>query len=92
MNVDSEQVRVEEAREAGAVHVGHQMWQQFGLDEILASVGLSSRACQLSEAMTLNRLVCPLSEHATPDWVRRTALADILGETFAWSTSRSTRT
>jgi len=32
--------------------------------------------------MTLKRLVGPLSEHAMPDWVRRTALADILGEPF----------
>jgi len=32
--------------------------------------------------MTLNRLVCPLAEHAMPDWVRRTALADLLGENF----------
>jgi transposase len=79
VNVDSEQVSVEEAREAGAVHVGHQMWQQLGLNEILASVGLSSRACQLSEAMTLNRLIAPLSEHAMPDWIRSTALADIVG-------------
>lgn len=83
VNVDSEQVRVEEAREAGAVHVGHQMWQQLGLNEILASVGLSSRACQLSEAMTLNRLIAPLSEHAMPDWIRSTALADIVGGDFS---------
>ena len=33
--------------------------------------------------MTLNRLIFPLSEHAMPDWVRRTALADILGTDFA---------
>jgi hypothetical protein len=32
--VDSEQVTVEEAREAGSVHVGHQMWQQLGLNEV----------------------------------------------------------
>jgi transposase len=36
----------------------------------------------LTEILTLNRLVCPLSEHAMPDWVRRTALADLLGESF----------
>ena len=29
--------------------------------------------------MTLNRLVSPASEHAMPDWIRRTALADLLG-------------
>jgi transposase len=81
--VDSEQVSVEEAREAGAVHVGHQMWQQLRLNEILASAGLSARACQLSEAMTLNRLIAPLSEHAMPDWIRSTALADIVGGDFS---------
>lgn len=83
VNVDSEQVSVEEAREAGAVHVGHQMWQQLGLNEILASVGVSSRACQLSAAMTLNRLIAPLSEHAMPDWIRSSALADIVGGDFS---------
>ena len=52
------------------VHVGHQMWQQLGLNEILAGAGLPHRACQLTEVMTLNRLIFPLSEHAMPDWIR----------------------
>ena len=30
----------------------------------------------------LNRLVSPASEHAMPDWIRRTALSDILGTDF----------
>src|SRR5213075_1199978 len=60
--VDPQRVTVEEAREAGTVHVGHQVWQQLGLREILQHAGLSERACQLSEAMTLNRLIFPLSE------------------------------
>jgi len=77
--IDSQRVTVEEAREAGPVHVGHQMWQQLGLSEILSGAGLTDRACQLSEAMTLNRLIFPLSEHAMPDWMGRTALDDILG-------------
>ena len=81
--VDTEQVTVEEAREAGSVHVGHQMWRQLGLNEILAGAGLSHRACQLTEVMTLNRLIFPLSEHATPDWIERTALGDILGTDFS---------
>jgi len=33
--------------------------------------------------MTLNRLIHPLSEHAMPDWIRRTALGDILKEDFS---------
>src|SRR5437870_6727265 len=33
--------------------------------------------------MTLNRLICPRSEHAMPDWIRRTALGDILKHDFS---------
>ena len=32
--------------------------------------------------MTLNRLVSPAAEHAMPDWIRRTALGDILAADF----------
>src|SRR6266566_5076067 len=81
--VDSERVSLEEAREAGAVHVGHQMWEPLGLNGILQAAGLSERAWRLSEAMTLNRLIFPLSEHAMPDWIRATALADIVGTEFS---------
>jgi len=80
--IDIDQVSMEEAREAGTVHVGHQMWRQLGVTEILLAAGLSPIACQLTEVMTLNRLVFPLSEHAMPDWIRSTALGDILGTDF----------
>lgn len=81
--IDPDRVSVEAAREAGPVHAGHQVWGQLGLSEILSRAGLSARACGLSEAMTLNRLIFPLSEHAMPEWMRRTALPDILGADFA---------
>ena len=81
--IDTDHVDTEEHREAGTVHVGHQIWRQLDMDTILARAGLSKRACTLSEAMTLNRLIFPLSEHAMPDWIRRTAMADILGEDFS---------
>jgi transposase len=81
--VHTDQVTIEEPREAGPVHVGHHLWQMLELDAVLARAGLSDRTRVLTELMTLNRLVCPRSEHAMPDWVRRTALADILGENFA---------
>ncbi|HEX2713379.1 MAG TPA: IS1634 family transposase [Candidatus Acidoferrales bacterium] len=77
------EIEIEQAREAGSVHVGHQLWSQLGIHSILREVGLSERACTLTEAMTLNRLICPLSEHAMPDWIRRTALGDILKEDFS---------
>jgi len=83
VTIEPERVRVEEAREAGPVHAGHQMWQQLGLTGILQAAGLPPLACVLSEAMTLNRLISPLSEHAMPDWIRRTAAGDILGTDFS---------
>jgi transposase len=83
VEVDSERVEVEEAREAGPVHVGHQIWRQLGIDDILRHAELSERARIVTEAMTLNRLIRPLSEHAMPDWIRRTALGDILQEDFS---------
>ena len=81
--VEPDRIRMEEAREAGPVHAGHQMWRQLGIDAILHEIGLSERARRLTEAMTLNRLIYPLSEHAMPDWIRRTALGDILSEDFS---------
>lgn len=77
--VHTDQVSLEKAREAGPVHVGHQMWRRLGLGEILQHSGLSARARLLSEVMVLNRFVAPCSEHAMPGWIERTALSDILG-------------
>jgi len=81
--IHADQVRVEDVREAGPVHVGHQLWRALTLDTILAAAGLSARARLLTELMTLNRLVSPASEHAMPDWIRRPALGDMLGTDFA---------
>lgn len=81
--IEVDQVEMEEARQAGPVHVGHQVWRQLGLDGILSRAGLSRRACTLTEVMTLNRLICPRAEHAMPDWIRSTALGDILREDFS---------
>jgi len=81
--IEVDRVEMEEAREAGPVHVGHQVWRQLGLDAILARAGFSPRACTLTEVMTLNRLIGPRSEHAMPDWIRSTALGDILREDFS---------
>jgi len=80
---EPDKVQVEQAREAGPVHVGHQLWRQLGINQILQQAGLSSRACRLTEVMTMNRLICPSSEHAMPDWIRGTALGDILQEDFS---------
>jgi transposase len=77
-----DQIEIQEAREAGSVYVAHQMWRRLNLDAILGQAGLNQRARLLSEVLTINRLVAPASEHAMPDWVRRTALADLLHTDF----------
>jgi transposase len=82
VSIDIDRVEVCEAREAGPVHVGHQMWKRLQLDQILTRAGLSRSARQVTEAMVLNRLVKPLSEHAMPGWIRRVALSDIVGVDF----------
>jgi transposase len=46
-------------------------------------LGLSKRAEKLTCVMVLNRLIMPKSEHGMPDWIRTTALSDILGEEFS---------
>ena len=80
--VHIDQVRTEESREAGPVHVGYQFWLRLGVDAILGKAGLSERTRQLTCAMALNRLIHPGSELAMPDWIRSTALPDILEVDF----------
>ena len=80
--VDPDRIDTEEHRAAGHVHVGHEFWRKLDLDGVLAQQGLSERARQLTCAMVMNRLVHPGSEHAMPDWIRKTALSEILGVSF----------
>jgi transposase len=80
--VDPSRVGTEQHREAGPVHVGHQFWQCLELDRILDDCGLPKTVRRLACAMVLNRLIAPASEHAMPDWMRRTALADVLDFDF----------
>lgn len=75
-----DRVTIEQAREAGPVHAGHQMWLKLGLDQILKDLKFSKRECALTEILTLSRLVAPGSDKATREWLPQTALPDILGE------------
>jgi transposase len=83
VSVLADQIEIQAARQAGAVYVAHQMWRRLMLDAILRQAGLDERTRLLTEVMTINRLVEPSSEHAMPDWVRRTALADVLRTDFS---------
>jgi transposase len=79
ISLDPERIEVEQVREAGPVHAGHQMWKKLQLDVVLEELGLKAPARLLTEVMVLNRLIAPASEHAMPNWIARSAMADILG-------------
>jgi transposase len=82
VTVHADRVTATHHRTAGPVHVGFQFWKRMEFDVILGRLGFSLKAIQLTCAMTLNRLIHPDSEHAMPDWIRSTALGDILGLDF----------
>jgi transposase len=82
VTVHTDQVTATQHRAAGPVHVGFQFWKRLEFDTILRRLRFSTKAIQLTCAMTLNRLVYPRSEHAMPDWIRSTALGEILGVDF----------
>ena len=81
MHIDH--VTYEKPRPAGHIHVGREFWKRLGLDDILKSLGFSPWLVKLTCAMTLNRLIHPAAEYAMPDWIRSTAMADILGVDFS---------
>jgi transposase len=77
--IDVEKVEAREARELGPQYVGVTFWERLGLDEILTSCGLSPAVSQRVKLMAVNALCGYESEHATPAWMRRTAIADLIG-------------
>ena len=83
VSVHIDRVTYETARPAGHIHVGLKFWKRLGLDDILKSLGFSPCLVSLTCAMTLNRLIHPAAEYAMPDWIRSTAMADILGVDFS---------
>src|SRR5262245_9456943 len=82
VSVHTDSIAMTKPRSAGPLHVGFQFWKRLGLEAILHRQGFSTRAIELTCAMTLNRLIHPDSEHAMPRWIRSTAMAEILGVDF----------
>lgn len=82
ISVQVDKVETTRHREGGSVHVGYQFWKKLGIDNILGEAGLSTKARILTCAMTMNRLIIPHSENAMPEWIRSTAIGDILGIDF----------
>jgi transposase len=83
VSVHIDHVTYETPRPAGHIHVGREFWKRLGLDDILKPLGFSPWLISLTCAMTLNRLIHPSAEYAMPDWIRSTAMADILGVDFS---------
>jgi transposase len=83
VSVHIDRVTYETPRPAGHIHVGLEFWKRLGLDDILKSLGFSPCLVSLTCAMTLNRLIHPAAEYAMPDWIRSTAMADILDVDFS---------
>lgn len=83
VSVHIDRVTYEKPRPAGHIHVGLEFWKRLGLDDILKSLDFSQWLVSLTCAMTLNRLIHPAAEYAIPDWIRSTAMADILGVDFS---------
>jgi transposase len=83
VTVHIDRVTATEHRTAGPVHVGFEFWKRLEIATILKRLGFSTKAVLLTCAMTLNRLIYPRSEHAMPEWIRSTALGDILGVDFS---------
>ena len=78
VSVHLDRVTFKNPRPAGHIHVGHEFWKRLGLDDILKSLGFSAWLVKVTCMMTLNRLIHPAAEYAMPDWIRSTAMADIL--------------
>jgi len=83
VSVHIDRVTYEAPRPAGHIHVGREFWKRLGLDDIFKSLGFSPWLVSLTCAMTLNRLIHPAAEYAMPDWIRSTAMADLLGVDFS---------
>ena len=79
ISVHTDHVTYENPGPAGHIHVGFEFGKRLGLDDILKSLDFTPWLVQLTCAMTLNRLIHPAAEYAMPDWIRSTAMAEILG-------------
>ena len=78
--IDPDQIRVEQASEAGPVRAGHAVWTRLEVDTVLREAGLPPRAVKLAEMITLNLLTAPKPGAPLVRWARQTVLPCILGE------------
>ena len=67
------------SRELGPSLIGHEFWQRLGLDSILKSLKFSNDQVRTAEISVINRLVSGDSEHSIVNWLKTSAIGDLLG-------------
>lgn len=74
-----EEVTHTDTAELGPVLLGWEMWKRLGLHDFLISKGLNRSQNQAAAISVINRLTDPASDHSLPEWYRRTALPELMG-------------
>jgi hypothetical protein len=82
--VDLRRVRLERGRNFGDVWLAWRLWQAVGLEDLFEQLlppqGEAVPWARMAAVLVIARLCEPSSElHIAEDWLRRTALADLLG-------------
>ena len=60
--------------------VGWQVWNELGMEGLLERLGFNEAQRQAAAASVLNRLVEPVSEHKVREWLKTSALPEVVGE------------
>ncbi len=77
VGVIPDQIEHEDSRSLGPELVGLQSWKDLGFDEILKELGFTEIQTRDAAISVLNRLCEPVSEHALPQWLERSAIGDL---------------
>jgi hypothetical protein len=84
-----EDLEHEESAELGPHLVLRRAWESLGLDAVLKDRNFSDEQLAAAQVSVFNRLVEPVSENELPNWVRTTALGELLGvHPERWSEDR----
>jgi hypothetical protein len=74
-----ENTALSQTRSLGPELVGHQIWQELNIDDVLKQCGFNAYQCSLAQAVVIARLVKPDSELQTQKWIKKqTALTELL--------------
>lgn len=80
VEVDVSTIEAGESRSLGPEYVGHNLYKELGINDVLLAEGVSPHTFPVIEALVLGRLICPSSERQTREWVEhRSALYELTG-------------